>query len=134
MRLPEPARPHSAMPSGYSCTYRARDDDNYVRRRFFPKRGRGCIPVAHIAVHCDVSLARVGLQEHNRDVLFYSCRGGTNGIEVVEEPRKRRMVDTSPRLERLVRLYYPVHKSVINKGRASYTKDEETKDAPKFCR
>ena len=106
------------MPSGYSCTYHARDNDNFVRRHFFPKRGRGCIPAANIAVHCDVSLARVGLQEHDRNVLFYGCRGGPHGVEVVEEPRKRGIIDTSPRLERLVRLYCPVHKGMINKERA----------------
>jgi hypothetical protein len=52
-------------------------------------------------------LSRVCLQEHNRNVLLYGCSGGTNEVEVVEEPRKGRMIDASPRLERLVWLYYP---------------------------
>jgi hypothetical protein len=68
----------------------------------FLKDPRVFLPVAHISVHCDVALARVGLQEYDRDVLFYGCRGGTNEVKVVEKPGKRCMIDASPRLERLV--------------------------------
>jgi hypothetical protein len=53
-------------------------------------------------------LSRVRLQEHNRNVLLYGCSGGTNEVEVIEEPRKGRKIDASPRLERLVWLCYPV--------------------------
>jgi hypothetical protein len=65
------------------------------------------LPVARIAVHRGVALARVGLQKHNHNFLFYGCRGSTNDIEVVKEPRKRRVIFAGPRLERLVWLYYP---------------------------
>jgi hypothetical protein len=101
---------------------------------FSPERPRGCLPVARISVHCDVALARVGLQEHNRNVLFYGCRCGSSRVEVVEEPRKRRMIDAGTRLERLVWLYYPIQRRVINKAQASYPKNGETKDAPRFCK
>ena len=57
-------------------------------RQFFRKRTRGWLPVACISVHRDVALARVGLQEHNRYVLFYCRRGSANNVEVIKEPRK----------------------------------------------
>ena len=49
-----------------------------------------------------VVLARVGLQEHNRDTLLYSCCGGANEVEleVVKELRKRRTIFASPCLKR----------------------------------
>ena len=66
-----------------------------------------CSPVADIAIHHDVSLARVGLKEYDRNFLFYGCSGGADDVKVVEEPRKGRMIFASPRLERLVWLYCP---------------------------
>jgi hypothetical protein len=74
---------------------------------FFPERTRVCLPVADIAIHRDVSLAGVGLKEYDSNVLFYGCRGGTDDVEVVEEPRKGCMIFAGPRLERLVWLYCP---------------------------
>jgi hypothetical protein len=68
------------------------------------------LPVARISVYCDVTLARVGLYKYHRNVLLYRRLGGTNEIEVVKKPRKRRMIDASSRLERLVWLYYPIQK------------------------
>ena len=70
------------------------------------------LPVARISIHCDVALARVGQQEHNRNVLLYGCCGGADEVEVVEEPRKSSMIDASPRLERLVWLYYPIQRQL----------------------
>jgi hypothetical protein len=70
------------------------------------------LPVARISIHCDVALARVGEQEHNRNVLLYGCCGGADEVEVVEEPRKSSMIDASPRLERLVWLYYPIQRQL----------------------
>ena len=98
------------MPSGCSCIYHTYAD--ILLGVVFPRENsRVFLPVTRIAVHCDVALARVGQQEHNRDFLFYGCRGGTNDIEVVEEPRKRRMIFACPRLKRLVWLYYPNQKT-----------------------
>ena len=61
-----------------------------------------CLPISRVAVHGDVTLARVGLQKYHRNVLLYCSRGRPIEIKVVKEPRKRRMVLSGSRLECLI--------------------------------
>jgi hypothetical protein len=50
--------------------------------------GNGLAPISFVAIHRNVSFARVGLQEDDCHVLLYG--GGTRAgkIEVIEEPRE----------------------------------------------
>ena len=62
-------------------------------------RRRHCSPVAWVAVHTDVTLARTGQQKYDCHVLLHRSVGSCIKVEVVEVPRELRMIQFSLRLE-----------------------------------
>jgi hypothetical protein len=51
----------------------------------------GCLPIARVAVHSDVTLARIGLQKQHCNILFHGCIGCAIEIKVVLEAREAMM-------------------------------------------
>jgi hypothetical protein len=56
------------------------------------------MPITLVAIHGNVFLARVGLQENDCGILLYGSGARADEVEVFEKPRERSVVITCARL------------------------------------
>ena len=81
-------RHHCATSSGSSCGV----GDGVTGEFFWNERKSGYVPIALVAIHGNVTFARVGLQKDDCGILLY--RRGTRADEVkfIERPREGSVV------------------------------------------
>ena len=59
----------------------------------------GHVPITLVAIHGNVVLTGVGLQENDCGILLYGSGARTDEVEVIEEPRERSVIFVCASLE-----------------------------------